>query len=169
MLLPGRAPQPVLLRRVGPHPHARPSSAMRRPWVRAGLAAALLSGAPSTLVALRRGDDIFASTEAVGAVLLPRYRKGWARVSAGAVAHLLISLCWARVLERVLRDRDDDAPGAVVAGAAWGAAIALIDIGGIARFLPPIRDLEAGPVVADHVAFGAIAGWVLHRGARRSR
>ena len=126
------------------------------------MTAALLSGAPSTLVALRRGDDIFASTEAVGAVVLPRWRSGWARVGAGTVVHLFISLLWARILERLLRD-NDDAASAALAGAACGAGIALIDIGGIARFLPPIRELPAVPVVADHLAFGAIVGWVLHR------
>ena len=131
-------------------------------WVRAGLAAALLSGAPSTLVAVVRGEDVFASTEAVGTVVLPRWRKGWARVAAGAVAHLVISLFWARVLEGLLSD-NDDASGAVLAGAACGAAIAAIDIGGIGRFLPPIRELAAGPVVADHLAYGAIVGYVLHR------
>lgn len=132
------------------------------PWVKAGLAGAVLSGAPSTLVALFRGEDIFASTEAVGAALLPRWRKGWVRVAAGAGAHLLISLFWARVLDRLLGDKDD-ANGAALAGAACGAGIALVDIGGIARFLPAIRELPTGPVVADHIAYGAIVGWVLHR------
>ena len=105
---------------------------------------------------------MFASTEAVGAVVLPRWRKGWARVAAGAAAHLVISLFWARVLERLLRDNDDPA-GAAIAGAACGSAIAMIDIGAIGRFLPPIRGLPAGPVVADHLAYGAIVGYVLHR------
>ncbi len=131
-------------------------------WVRAGLTAALFSGAPSTLIALSRGEDIFASTEAVGAVLLPDRRKGWARVTAGGVAHVLISLFWARILERVLRDQQG-AARAAVAGAACGAGIALIDIAGVARVLPPIRDLAAGPIVADHIAYGAIVGWVLRR------
>lgn len=131
-------------------------------WVRAGLAAALLSGAPSTLVAVVRGEDLFASTEAVGAVVFPRWRNGWARVAAGAGAHLVISLFWARVLARLLRD-NDEAAGTVLAGAAGGAAIAVIDIGGIGRFLPAIRELPAGPVMADHLAYGAIVGYVLHR------
>lgn len=113
-------------------------------------------------MALRRGEDIFASTEAVGAVLLPDRRRGWARVAAGAAAHVLISLFWARVLAHVLRDHED-AVGAALAGAGCGAGIAFVDIGVIARFLPPIRELRAGPVVADHVAYGAIVGWVLHR------
>lgn len=129
-------------------------------WVRAGLTAAVLSGAPSTLVALRKGEDILASTEAVGAVLLRGPRHGWARVAAGAAVHVLISLLWARVLQRVLRHKSGRAETAA-AGAVCGLGIALVDIGGIARFLPPIRALPRGPVVADHLAYGAIAGWVL--------
>ena len=130
--------------------------------MRAGLWAAVLSGIPSTLITLRRGEDVLASTEAVGAVLLPDPRRGWARVAAGAAAHLLISLCWARVLERALRDNTEPA-GTVAAGAACGAGIALLDLGVIGRALPPIRALDGGPLLADHIAFGAIVGWVLHR------
>ena len=130
--------------------------------MRAGLWAAALSGVPSTLHALARGDDILASTEAVGAVLIPDRRKGWARVTVGGLAHVAISLFWARALERALRDNDETA-GAVVTGAACGAGIALVDLGLIARFLPTIRRLAIGPLLADHLAFGAIVGWVLHR------
>ena len=126
----------------------------------------MLSGTPSTLIALGRGEDVLASTEAVGAVLLPaasRYR----RVGVAAVAHLAISLFWARVLQRVLRE--DTQPSAIVAagqvvkGAGCGGAIALVDLGLIGRLLPPIRELDGGPLLADHIAFGVIVGWVLHR------
>ena len=136
------------------------------PWVRAGLTAAVFSGVPSTLMTLRSGGDIFASTEAVGAVLLPHWRKGWARVAAGGVAHVLISLLWARVLQRLLRD-NTDAVGAIGAGAACGAAIAAVDLGLAGRFLPAIRALPRGQLLADHLAIGAIVGWVLRRHARR--
>lgn len=130
--------------------------------MRAGLWAAALSGVPSTLIALRNGEDVLASTEAVGAVLIRNPRRGWARVAVGGVAHVLISLFWARILERVLRNKPNSAE-AVTAGAACGAAIALVDLGVIARFLPPIRALPGGPLLADHVAFGAIVGWVVPR------
>lgn len=132
------------------------------PWVRAGLWAAVLSGTPSTLIALSRGEDILASTEAVGAVLVRNPHRGWARVAVGGVAHVLISLFWARVLHRALRKNIEPA-GAIAAGAACGAGIALLDLGLIARFLPPIRALPASPLLADHIAFGAIVGWVLQR------
>ena len=131
-----------------------------RAWVRAGLWGAVLSGAPSTVIALRRGEDVLASTEAVGAVFIPNPRYGWTRIGVGAVTHLMISLFWARILQRLLRDITDT-HGSVAAGAAGGAAIALLDLGLIARLLPSIRALDGAPLVADHIAFGAIVGWVL--------
>ena len=134
--------------------------------MRAGLIAAVLSGAPSTVVTLRRGEDILASTEAVGEALLPRVRKGWARVAVGGVAHLCISLFWARVMQRLLRAESGTA-AAVSGGAACGAAIAAIDLGLVGRFLPPIRALPGGQLFADHLAYGAIVGWVLQRNRPR--
>ena len=138
------------------------------PWVRAGLVAAVLSGAPSTAIALRRGDDVLASTEAVGRVFITGRDKGWARVAVGALAHLALSLLWARVLQRVLRDMQGTT-ASVVAGAACGAGIALVDLGMIGRLLPPIRELRGAPLVADHLAFGAVASWVLRREGRPGR
>lgn len=130
--------------------------------MRSGLWAAALSGAPSTALALYRGEDVLASTEAVGAVVMRDHRRGWARVAAGGLAHVLISLFWARVLARALRDVER--PGeAAVAGALGGVGIAALDLGVVARFLPPIRALPRGPQLADHIAFGAVVGWVLKR------
>lgn len=131
-------------------------------WVRAGLWAALLSGAPATTVSLSRGEDVLASTEAVGAVFVRDPRKGWLRVTVGALAHIGISLFWARVLARVLSRRTGEIE-TVATGAACGAVIALLDLGVIGRFLPPIRRLDGGPLLADHLAFGGIVGWVVHR------
>ena len=142
------------------------SSRIRVPvWVRAGLWAALLSGAPATIVTLARGEDVRASTEAVGAVFVPDRRKGWIRVGVGAVAHLAISLFWARVLASLLSGKRG-AVEAVATGAACGAGIALIDLGVIARFLPSIRELDGAPLFADHLAFGGIVAWIVHRERR---
>jgi hypothetical protein len=54
----------------------------------------------------------------------------------------------------------------VAVGLAGGAAIAAVDLGLLAhgplgRRWPLIRALPVGPQVADHLAFGAIAGAVL--------
>lgn len=132
------------------------------PWLRAGLVAGMFSGAPSAAWALSRGEDVLASTEAVGATVLRGGGGRLGRLVAGGLAHVAISLLWARVLRRPLQDRPDPA-GAAAAGALWGAAIAGLDLGLIGRRLPAIRSLEVGPLFADHVAYGAIVGWVLAR------
>ncbi|MDP9072491.1 MAG: hypothetical protein M3N68_14650, partial [Actinomycetota bacterium] len=52
-------------------------------------------------------------------------------------------------------------------GLAGGLAIAAVDLGVIGRRLPRVRALPVVPQVADHVAYGVVAGAVLS--ARRSR
>jgi hypothetical protein len=135
-------------------------------WLVDGAAAAFvagaLSGGPSTLHALASGASPMAAARAAGEVL---GRPGLAR---GAVAHALVSLSWATLLAAVLPRRRT-----VAAGAAAGLAIAALDLGIVARVVAPrrlrgIRSLPTGPQVADHVAFGALAGAVVaHR--RRTR
>jgi hypothetical protein len=75
---------------------------------------------------------------------------------------LAISLFWARLLQRALRDNEEPLDAAA-AGAVAGAGIALLDLGIIGRLLPSIRALDGGPLLADHIAFGAVVGWVLGR------
>lgn len=140
-------------------------------WVRAGLVGAAFSGAPSTAVALLRGEDLLASTEAVGAVVLARAgRPG--RLLAGGAVHVLISLMWARVLGRVLSARlstpRSTRTGGAIAGAFCGLGIAAVDLGLIGRRLPAIRSLPTAPQLADHVAYGALVGWTLKGGQTRS-
>ncbi|MBW3537693.1 MAG: hypothetical protein KY395_08035 [Actinobacteria bacterium] len=137
-------------------------------WVRAGLVGAAFSGAPSTAIALVRGNDVLASTEAVGAALISGAAGRPARLITGGAAHVLISLTWAAVLARVLR-RPLSRPGATrvhgaVAGALCGLGIAALDLGLIGRRLPAIRSLATGPQLADHVTFGALVGWTLTGG-----
>jgi hypothetical protein len=57
----------------------------------AGLAAALLSGIPSTLYALVTGTDVTEATRAAGAMLIPASSTIPALFAAAAVAHLTIS------------------------------------------------------------------------------
>jgi hypothetical protein len=81
------------------------------------------------------------------------------------VAHGVISLGWATVLAVAVR-RTSRAPVAV--GVAAGAAIAALDLGLLAhgplgRRWPLIRALPVLPQIADHLAFGALAGAVLAR------
>ena len=87
-----------------------------------------------------------------------------AQLAAAVPVHLALSLGWAAVLARVLPAR-----GTAAWGAAAGLAIAALDLG-VDR--PPPRRRSAGcptgPQVADHVAFGVVAGAVLARRASSS-
>lgn len=118
-----------------------------RSWV----AGAVLSGLPSTVWTLARGRSrwsLLDSTRAAGTLL------GKRSVVRGAVAHAAISLWWTLVMQRA-------GVRTPTAGAAFGAGIAALDLGVIARRYPAIRSLPIGPQVADHLAFGAVVGWML--------
>jgi len=124
----------------------------------AGLAAAVLSGGPSTTVALVRGDDLLEGARAAGALLLPRERRTLPLLAAAVPVHLALSLGWALALERVLpRGREP------LAGLAGGLAIAALDLGLIGRRLPVIRALPQPRQWADHAAYGLAVGVVLAR------
>jgi hypothetical protein len=126
------------------------------PAVRAGVFAAVVSGAPSTLHALATGGDPLAATEAAGSLVLPSERRRARLLVAAVPVHLGISVGWAIVLAAVLPRRRT-----VLAGAAAGLAIAALDLGVIGRRFPRIRRLPLGPQLADHVAFGAAVGIAL--------
>jgi hypothetical protein len=51
----------------------------------------------------------------------------------------------------------------VVAGASAGLGIAALDLGVIAKRYPAVAALPQAPQWADHVAFGAVVGWVAAR------
>jgi hypothetical protein len=103
--------------------------------VRAGLVAAVVSGAPSTAYALAAGRDPLEATKAAGALVVGDGATGWAQVVAAAPVHVAISLFWAAVLERALPRRHR---------AAYGAAAT--------------RRLPLFPRLADHARFGAVVG-----------
>ena len=122
----------------------------------AGGLAALLSGLPSTLHALATGRDPLEATRAAGSILLPRETRTAPLVAAAVPVHLTLSLGWAFVL---CKGRVRGA----VPGAAAGLAIAALDLGVVGRRFPRIRALPLAPQVADHVAYGAVVGFVLAR------
>lgn len=134
-----------------------------RHGVVAGLAGAVLSGAPSTCRALVAGDDPLVATRAAGRVLVPQGEGVRVLMAAGAL-HLSLSLGWSLVLTAVLPRRRT-----VTWGAVAGLGIAAIDLGLIGRRIPAIRGLAPGPQIADHVAFGMTVGWVLTRLTRPAR
>jgi hypothetical protein len=156
--------------------------AVLRRGLLAGAVAGVLSGLPSTAHALVTGRDPLAAARAAGNLLLPADARPEALLVAGGLAHAAVSLGWATVLAVAVPRtplRSWAAPAAVAGrtppllpgvavGAAVGAAIAAVDLGLLAhgpvgRRWPLIRALPVGPQVADHLAFGAVAGAVLTR------
>jgi hypothetical protein len=128
------------------------------PALQAGLAAAVTSGAPSTLVTLARGEDVLAGARAAGTLLLPRERRTLPLLAAAVPVHLALSLAWALALDRALpRGREP------VLGVLGGLAIAVLDLGIVGRRLPAIRALPQGRQWADHAAYGLTVGVVLGR------
>jgi hypothetical protein len=126
------------------------------PTLQAAGWAALLSGAPSTLHALATGRDPLAATVSAGSILLPGETRRIRLLAAAVPVHLALSLGWAIALDR----------GGVRGagrGALAGLAIGVVDLSIAARLLPRIRALPLVPQLADHVAYGAVAGYVLER------
>ena len=127
------------------------------------LVAAAVSGAPSTLVTLAKGEDVLIGARGAGAIVLPRGRAD-ARAARRGRARCT-SRCrvgWAFVLDRILPR------GAELAGGlAGGLAIAALDLGVIGRRIPAVRKLPQGRQWADHVAYGLTVGAVL-RARRRA-
>jgi len=146
-------------------PPAAKFAALWRDGVAAGAVAGLLSGAPSTVHALRTGSDPLAAARAAGNLLLPAGARPAALLAAGAAAHAALSVGWGTVVAMAAR-RSSLPP--VLTGVLVGAASAAVDLGLLAhgpagRRWPLIRALPVGPQVADHLAFGAVAGAVLAR------
>jgi hypothetical protein len=133
-----------------------------RDGLAAGMVAAVVSGAPSTLHALASGGDAMAAAHAAGAMALPHERRGALLFLAAVPVHVALSVGWAEVLATVLPPRRT-----AVWGALAGLGIAALDLGLIGRRFPRVRALPRLPQVADHVAYGATVGAVLAR--RRAR
>lgn len=132
--------------------------------IAAGLYAALPSGLPSTVHALATGRDPLEAARAAGTIVLPDDAPGPALLAAAAPLHLAVSAGWGIALAAVLPRR-----ATTLWGAFAGAAIGVLDLG-IARSLwPRIAALPQRPQLADHVAFGAIAGAVIARRREREK
>jgi len=124
--------------------------------VAAGSAAALVSGAPSTLYTLLTRERLLEPALAAGTLLLPSERRPARLLLAAALVHPALSIGWALLLAAALpRERT------VALGALAGLGIAGLDLGLIGRRYPRIRALPQLPQVADHLAYGATLGAVL--------
>ena len=129
--------------------------------VAAGVAG-ILSGAPSTMYARLTGRSVWEASAAAGRLVLPGTASTRSLVTVGGAAHFAISAGWGVVLAHALpRGRE------VGIGALAGLAIAALDLGIVGRRIDAVRALPLLPQIADHVAFGAVAGWVISR--RRGR
>jgi hypothetical protein len=127
--------------------------------LQAGLVAAAVSGAPSTLITLARGEDVLMGARAAGTLLLPTEQRTLPLLAAAVPVHLALSLGWAAVLDKALPQGNE-----ALTGIAGGLAIAALDLGLIGRRLPRIRALPQARQWADHVAYGLAVGVVLrHR------
>jgi hypothetical protein len=121
----------------------------------AGLAGAVLSGIPSTTVALWRREDVLEGARAAGRIVLPRETRTPVLLAAAVPVHLGLSLGWAAVLDAI-----DAGP---VRGLAAGMGIAALDLAVIGRRIPAIRDLPQPRQWADHAAYGLVVGQWLRR------
>ena len=119
--------------------------------VRAGLWAAALSGAPSTLHALATGRDPLEATLAAGTILLPGETRRGRLLAAAVPVHLALSLGWAFALDRAGHAGQGGARSRASRSAPWISASP-------AHVLPRIRALPLVPQLADHVVYGAIVG-----------
>lgn len=123
--------------------------------MRVALAAAAISGMPSTAYAIATGRDPLEATKAAGAIVVGETAPAGLRLAAAVPAHLAVSIFWTAVLTRALPARSR-----VAWGAAAGVAIAALDFALAGRRSPALRRLPLGPQLADHALFGALVGWL---------
>ncbi len=124
--------------------------------VTAGLVGAAVSGLPSTVITIARGESLLDGARAAGAIALPRETRTPVLLAAAVPVHLGLSLGWAAVLAAVPRR------GASF-GALAGLAIAALDLGVIGHRIPAIRALPQFRQWADHVAYGVSVELALNR------
>jgi hypothetical protein len=129
---------------------------MRRDVITAGLAGAALSGVPSTVITLAKGEDVLDGARAAGAILLPRATRTPVLLAAAVPVHLALSLGWAAAIAALPRRN-------ALTGLAAAMVIAAIDLELIGRRIPAIRALPQGRQWADHAAYGLTVGAVLGR------
>jgi hypothetical protein len=122
----------------------------------AGLVAAVVSGAPSTVTTLARRESVLDAGVAAGSLLVGANASAPVALAAAVPVHLALSVGWAAVLDAALPR------GAELAGGALGGlAIAALKLVVIGRRFPLIRALPQGRQWADHLAYGVTVGAVL--------
>jgi hypothetical protein len=126
--------------------------------LRAGMVAAVVSGAPSTLYSISAGRDPLEATIAAGSMLLPNEDRRARLVAAAIPTHLALSALWGVALAAVLpRARP------IAVGTLAGVGIGAFDLLVVGRAFPRIKALPLVPQLADHVAFGITVAVMLSR------
>jgi hypothetical protein len=110
------------------------------------------SGSPSTAHAIA-GRDSLQATAAAGSLFLPDPSSRRQHLVAAVPTHIAISMVWTYLLCLVLPRRRR-----AIAGAAYGAAFAILDLQIIGAAVPRIRALPIGSPIADQALFGAVVG-----------
>ena len=124
----------------------------------AGGLAGLVGAIPSTVYLLVTGGDVFASVNAIAAMVAANELPVLHRVAVAAAVHFALSFFWTSVLVALIPRR---APvfGAIVAS----AIITFFDLKVIApHYFAEVAALALVPQLADHLAWGATVGAVLH-------
>jgi hypothetical protein len=129
---------------------------VRRDVIEAGLAGAALSGVPSTVITLARGENVLDGARAAGAILLPRATSTPVLLAAAVPVHLALSVGWAAAIAALPRRGP-------LTGLAAAMVIAAVDLELIGRRIPAIRALPQGRQWADHAAYGLVVGQLLRR------
>ena len=129
-----------------------------RQGLRAGLVAALVSGAPSTVYSIAARRDPLEATLAAGSMLLPDEKRRPYLVGAAVPVHFALSAFWGVILAVFL-----PRPRRLLTGAIAGLMIGFIDLFVVGRRFPRIRALPTVPQFADHVAFGVTVARMLER------
>jgi hypothetical protein len=122
----------------------------------AGAVAGISSGAPSTIIALWKGEDVLEPSLAAGTLLLSGEHRRGQLLAAAAVVHGTLSFGWALLLSAVLPQRDTFRWSVLA-----GLAIATLDLAVVGQRFERIRTLPMPPQVADHMAYAMTVGAVL--------
>jgi len=91
-------------------------------------------------------------------LLLPRETRAGPLLLAAVPVHVAISLGWGVVLAALLPRRFT-----VLWGAVAGGGIAALDLNLPGERTLAVRELQTGPQVVDHLAYGVVVGVVVAR------
>ena len=129
----------------------------------AWLVATVCSGAPSTVIFIATGQDLWPPIRAVGSMLVSPDGPASMLFLSAALVHCAVSLFWTVVI--AVSIPPDRAPLFALAAS---ALIAVLDLRIIAPLMfPEVAALAFWPQFADHLMWGALVGFTLKLRAAR--